>query len=137
MAYHALKTPTEGFTSFEVYRYAGDDQVEVLFDREGDGELESYVFEGVDRDADPLKLWLRQVGVWPGFVEKLVDTMWNWRRLVYNLETHRYNLPRSQSHPLDQESESPVNTPFRFPRPEDANKDLFDPLPALAEPQVR
>jgi hypothetical protein len=136
MAYHALKTPTEGFTKFEVYRYAGDDQVEVLFDRDGDGELESYIFESVDKDADQLKLWLRQVGVWPVFVEKLVDLMWNWRRLVYDLETHRYHLPKSQAHPLDRGAESPVGMAFRFPRPEDANKDLFDPLTSLTEPQV-
>ena len=140
-----LICPVAGFDVFLVYRGIDEDEIEVII---GEGieeferlmvsrdpavrprreelrtHLEGYVFSS----QVELRLWLWRAGVPDGFIERFVDLIWNWRLLKYDRRTHHLSIPEVQRHPLEPLT-SPVNLPFRAPRPEDTgSRDIFDPL---------
>lgn len=86
-----LFVPTEGVKTFELYRYAYDlDTVQIFI-----GEDQYEVSD------DELRLWLRHVGVDFRMIDKLVDWLWNTRRIQYVLKEQRMLIPEDQANPFE------------------------------------
>ena len=74
-----LLTPTNGFQSFELHRAAFDEIVTIKLP-----SGETYITE-----VEELKKWLKAVKVEVGYVDKLVDLVWNFRKIQYNIPEQR------------------------------------------------
>lgn len=74
-----LNTPVNGFQSFELHRAAFDEIVTIKLP-----SGETYIVE-----VEELKKWLKDVKVEAGFIDKVVDLVWNFRRLRYDLREQR------------------------------------------------
>ena len=112
---YKLKIPTDGFSEFYTYRYAYEDEIEIII-----GE-DAYLFTSLDE----LRIWMKNVGVPKGFIDKFLDLIWNWRLIHYTISTGHLHFPRKQSHPLEHVSKD--IQPFKVPR-STRERDIFDPL---------
>ena len=118
---YALNIPTESIDSFYTWKRFDepleDMEVEIILGSD------CYVLDGVQR----VRGWLLKVGVDPGFIEKLLDLIWTWPLLHYDLKTQRLTVPKRQLHPITPEpmdemsflDSKPVEMPdpfYPFPR---------------------
>ena len=74
-----LNVPVNGFTSFQIHRAAFDEDVTIVLPNG-----ETYL-----ADAEELRQWLIKVGVDGSIIDKVVDLVWNFRRVQYNLPEQR------------------------------------------------
>lgn len=88
---YRLSIPTKNVERFEIYRYAfSTDDVQVFI---GEDQYET--------STEELKLWLRDVGVDMRMIEKIVDWLWNMRRIKFDLAEQRMTIPEDQSNPFE------------------------------------
>jgi hypothetical protein len=93
----ALYVPVDGVTTFELFRPFRGEQIEVIFPNGKTYEL----------DLFDLKLWLRRIGCMQ--VDKLVDVVWNFPRVRYDLLQQHLVVPDSQLHPDDEPTDERDN----------------------------
>lgn len=94
-----IKLPTSGIHVFEMYRYAFEDDVEIHI-----GE-DRYLLDRWEAEA-----WMRALGVKNPV--KVLDWVWNFRRIQYDLGRQYLTIPRDQSNRF--EREQPLPEELRF-----------------------
>lgn len=90
MAYN-LKIPLTGFSKVYLHRPAWSESVEVMIP-----ELDATY----EVDQAGLLLWLQNAfGLYGRPGDRLVDMVWNWRVIEYDVPTNYIRIPRSQARP--------------------------------------